>query len=88
MKTDEPYIIILNWNGKQDTLDCLESLSHLQTPHQVIVVDNGSTDDSVQAIGAACFPQFLLLRQGKTSGMLKEIISESVKLSSVELPTC
>lgn len=40
-------IIILNWNGKQDTLACLESLDKLSYPnYEVIVVDNGSTDDS------------------------------------------
>lgn len=44
-------IIILNWNGKEDTLHCLNSLKHLEPiPHEIIVVDNGSSDDSVHAI--------------------------------------
>lgn len=45
--------VVLNWNGARDTIDCLESLSR-QT-HQdlrVLVVDNGSTDDSVARIEA------------------------------------
>ncbi|WP_258083285.1 glycosyltransferase family 2 protein [Thermococcus thermotolerans] len=44
-------IIILNWNGWQDTIECLESLYRITYPnYDVIVVDNGSKDDSVQKI--------------------------------------
>ncbi|MCZ6772669.1 MAG: glycosyltransferase, partial [Proteobacteria bacterium] len=41
-------ILILNWNGWPDTLECLESVLRLDYPDfQVIVCDNGSTDGSV-----------------------------------------
>lgn len=41
-------IVILNWNRPYDTLECLESLKKIDYPHyEVIVVDNGSSDDSV-----------------------------------------
>jgi len=44
-------IIILNWNGWQDTIECLESVSNLIYPnYEVIVLDNGSTDDSIAQI--------------------------------------
>ncbi|MBF5059703.1 glycosyltransferase family 2 protein [Candidatus Neptunochlamydia vexilliferae] len=43
------FIILLNWNGKEDTLACLKSLEKVTTPHKVVVVDNGSTDGSVEA---------------------------------------
>lgn len=45
--------MILNWNGISDTLECLKSVNKLRvTSHelQVIVVDNGSTDDSVEKL--------------------------------------
>ncbi len=44
-------VIVLNWNGLDDTLACLESLSHLDYPcYRVLVVDNGSTDGSPSVI--------------------------------------
>lgn len=46
-------IIVLNWNGWRDTIECLESLQRLTYPnYQVVVVDNGSTDESVEKIKA------------------------------------
>ncbi len=42
--------IILNWNGKEDTLDCLQSLYDANANASVLVVDNGSQNDSLQAI--------------------------------------
>lgn len=44
-------IIILNWNGWRDTVECLESLYRITYPnYDVIAVDNGSTDNSVRKI--------------------------------------
>ena len=41
-------IVVLNWNGANDTLTCLDSLAALTYPNfNVVVVDNGSTDDSL-----------------------------------------
>jgi len=46
-------IIILNWNGWQDTSECLESLQRITYPnYQAIVVDNGSSDGSIEKIKA------------------------------------
>jgi GT2 family glycosyltransferase len=43
-------IIIVNWNLKQDTLDCIESLIKAGASiAQITVVDNGSTDGSIAA---------------------------------------
>ena len=44
-------IIILNWNGWLDTVECLESIYNINYPnYQVIVVDNHSSDDSIKKI--------------------------------------
>jgi GT2 family glycosyltransferase len=44
-------IIVLNWNGWNDTLACLQSLARLDVaPASTVVVDNGSTDESVNQI--------------------------------------
>jgi GT2 family glycosyltransferase len=45
------YIILVNWNGKEDTLACLDSLQKIAyTNHKILVVDNASTDGSVEAV--------------------------------------
>jgi GT2 family glycosyltransferase len=42
-------IIILNWNGLEDTIECLESLKHITySNYEILLVDNGSTDGSVE----------------------------------------
>lgn len=48
-------IIILNWNGWKDTIECLESLYQIDySNYNVIVVDNGSSDESVDKIKEYC----------------------------------
>lgn len=62
------YIIILNWNGKADTLECLKSLRSTDYDnYTTLVVDNGSQDDSVAAIRAS-FPEVEILETGKNLG--------------------
>ena len=47
-------IVVLNWNGADDTLRCLESLGRLNGERpNILVVDNGSEDDSVPRIREA-----------------------------------
>jgi len=44
-------IIVLNWNGWQDAIECLESLCRITYPnYDIILVDNASEDDSVEKI--------------------------------------
>lgn len=44
-------IILVNWNGWRDTLECLESLLLLEYPDfRIVVCDNGSSDNSLQEI--------------------------------------
>jgi GT2 family glycosyltransferase len=60
--------VIVNWNGWRDTLDCLASLREQEYGNlQILVVDNGSTDDSVERIRSA-FPEVRLIETGKNIG--------------------
>lgn len=43
-------VIVLNWNRPAETIACLDSLAELEERPPVLVVDNGSTDDSVAGI--------------------------------------
>ncbi len=44
-------IIILNWNGWKDTIECLESVLQINYPnYEIILVDNGSEDESIKMI--------------------------------------
>jgi GT2 family glycosyltransferase len=47
------FIIVLNWKGAAKTIECLEVLRTLDYPRwRVVVLDNGSDDDSVDEIRA------------------------------------
>lgn len=51
MKEYKFSIIIINWDGEKYIRHCLESLAKVSYPNfEVIVVDNGSTDSSVEII--------------------------------------
>jgi len=60
VQCDEPkplvFVLIVNWNGKDDTLACLASLKNISYPsYKIIVIDNASSDGSAAAIRRA-FP--------------------------------
>jgi GT2 family glycosyltransferase len=62
------YAIVLSWNGREDTLRCLESLVRVEHPDLGIVcVDNGSSDGSQQAVREH-FPQVTLIEAGANLG--------------------
>jgi len=55
------WILLVNWNGKDDTLACLASLRKVSyQPQHILVIDNASTDGSVEAIRAQ-FPEVEIL---------------------------
>ena len=62
------YVVVLNWNGWQDTIACLVSLQQLNyADFNLLVVDNGSTDSSVAQIKRA-LPEVELLQTGVNLG--------------------
>lgn len=55
MEYPKVSIIILNWNGWKDTIECLESLYQIDYPdYDVVIVDNDSKNDSVEKIKEYC----------------------------------
>ena len=63
-------IIVLNWNGLRDTLECIESVLNQDYDNFVIiVVDNGSTDDS-PAIIHERYPFITILTNDKNTRFL------------------
>jgi len=66
---DSLYSVIVNWNLKDDTLACVESLLAAgATPGQIIVVDNGSSDDSVAALQARFSSSLQLIQSDQNLG--------------------
>ncbi|MDQ2925175.1 MAG: glycosyltransferase, partial [Acidobacteriota bacterium] len=60
--------VVLNWNGWRETIPCLHSLAAQDYPAlRVLVVDNASTDDSVQRIRES-FPALELLESPVNGG--------------------
>src|ERR1700692_5018323 len=44
-------VVLLNWNGWKDTIECLESVFRLACEDfRIVVCDNASTDGSVEKI--------------------------------------
>jgi GT2 family glycosyltransferase len=61
-------IVVLNWNGRDDTIACIESLDDVDYDNfQIIVVDNGSVDGSVEAVRAR-FPDLQVVETGRNLG--------------------
>lgn len=62
------FTVILNTNRRDDTLACLEALHHsTYKQHTIIVLDNASTDGSVEAIEAG-FPQVEIIHLKENKG--------------------
>ena len=62
------YVLLVNWNGLPHLQACLPALAQTTYhPYQVVIVDNGSTDDS-QTWVQANFPQIHWLALGRNLG--------------------
>ena len=61
-------MIVVNWNGKDDTIECLKSLRKITyRNHDIVVVDNGSTDDSVKQLKKK-HPEAAIIEAGENLG--------------------
>jgi GT2 family glycosyltransferase len=78
-------VVIVNWNLKQETIACLESVRGTGYPCDIVVVDNGSEDNSAEEI-AGRFPQVQVLALCRNVGFaaacnlgLKQGLSEGTQ---------
>lgn len=65
-------IIIVNWNTREMLDNCISSIfdKAKTTTYEIIVVDNGSTDDSVKMLKAK-YPHVILIEAGENLGFSK-----------------
>lgn len=62
-------IIVLNWNGLADTIECLDSLRQVTSPgYQVIVVDNGSAGNDADTLATRYGDYIHLIRNDRNCG--------------------
>jgi len=83
-------IIILNWNGWEDTIECLESLFQINYPNlNIILVDNASEDDSVKKIKKYCLNETHIRLKSNVCDVkvfeYEEKHFDSITLDSIEM---
>ena len=71
MKLRSVNLFVLNWNGRDLTLDCLSSLEKIIYPNvKVYIIDNGSSDNSVTAIRNQ-FPDYEIIELPENYGFAR-----------------
>lgn len=64
-------IVILNWNGLEDTSECLRSVMDLEYDNrEIILVDNGSVDGSVKTL-QRLFPSITIMENKENVGFAR-----------------
>lgn len=77
-------VIVLNWNGEGVIGPCLESLlGQTYQPREIIVVDNGSTDGSLEVIKERYQSSVILIENKKNLGFA-EGVNIGIRASSGE----
>lgn len=78
-------ILLLNWNGRQLLQQFLPALDQLQYPgsYQLVLVDNGSTDDSLSFVQQQ-YPHIRCLANGRNLGFSRGM-NQGLRQSQAEL---
>lgn len=63
----ETAVVLVNYNGLSDTLDCIDSLHKSTVPLKIIVIDNASKDDETYFISQK-YPDVKVFRQEENLG--------------------
>jgi GT2 family glycosyltransferase len=63
------FTVLLNWNGWQDTLQCVRSLQRVTyANHSIVVVDNGSEGDDVSILRRELRDRCHIIENGRNDG--------------------
>lgn len=67
--TESVYVIILNYNGYDDTIECVKSVEDSDYPNKkIIVVDNASKDESYDVLSKSLNKNVVLLKSDVNIG--------------------
>ena len=75
-------VIVPNYNGKKFLKNCFESIKKQNNILEVVIIDNGSDDGSVEFIKEE-YPEFTLIENKKNLGFSKAV-NQGIKVSSAE----
>ena len=75
-------VIVPNYNGKKFLKDCFESIKKQNNILEVIIIDNGSDDGSVEFI-KEFYPEYILIENKENLGFSKAV-NQGIKISSAE----
>lgn len=68
--TNKVSVIIVNWNGEQFLMRCITALlAQTVSPHEIILLDNASTDNSIEIIRQ--FPSVRLITLDQNTGFAR-----------------
>jgi GT2 family glycosyltransferase len=85
MESTRVAVILLNWNGWRDTIRCLESLLESdQAAFRVVLVDNGSTDGSVERMEEWAATRIATVEYDRTQALAGGVKSEEAKITGLE----
>ena len=86
MNTPRVHIILLNWNGWRDTIECLESLLRQDyANYQIVVCDNASDDDSLGNIEAWARGELEASHSSNPmlAGLLKPVVEKPISFTRI-----
>lgn len=82
-------VIVLTWNGLEETQRCLDALARVRDDVRVIVVDNGSRIDEASVLRARCdaFPHPLRVLRSDTNRGFAGGVNLALRAMQADAPT-
>lgn len=71
-------VVIITWERRDELLRTLAHMTALPDRAPIVVVDNGSTDGTADAVAAALFPDVMLIRSAENRGALSRNLAVDV----------